>query len=388
MRILIVHNYYQFHGGEDVVFEQETQMLAASHEVATLSFHNKKGLKGFVQHLFYPWNIFASRRILKQVKQFKPDIVHIHNTHYAIGPLIFRRLRKRNIPVVQTLHNFRILDPSATLFHNGQVFTDTITKDFPWKSVWKKVLDNSLIKTFLTAATYYFHKKIGTWQQVNKFLVFSEFGKDLLLRSTLHLRPDQIAIKPNFVNPIAVPENPVRENYFVYIGRLSPEKGILPLLRAFSKSSCSLKIYGTGPLQSTVEKYAHRYPNIEFHGFQQKDVLYQALSRSQALVVPSIWFEGMPMTVLESFACGTPVLASKIGILSEMIQDGKNGTHFEAGHEDSLVAALDKWQNLSTEEKRQISVNCQNEYWGNYSPEKNVLLLESIYRETLKQVKK
>src|SRR5690606_9696761 len=147
-------------------------------------------------------------------------------------------------------------------------------------------------------------------------------------------------------------ENPVRYNYFVYIGRLSPEKGIISLLEAISKSSFILKVYGTGPLQNTVKKYAHLYPNIQFYGFQNKDILHPALYHSQALIVPSICFEGMPMTAIEAFACGTPVIASKLGILSEMIQEDNTGLHFEANNESSILQALNKWQNLSIEEKR------------------------------------
>src|SRR5690606_4301235 len=130
------------------------------------------------------------------------------------------------------------------------------------------------------------------------------------------------------------------------------------------------------------------HPNIEFYGFQQKDTLYQALSRSQALIVPSIWFEGMPMTVLEAFACGTPVIASRTGILEDMIQKGEHGSRFMPNDETSLLQAVLDYNRLPEEEKKRISVNCQNEYWDNYSPEKNVLLLENIYRETLKQSKK
>ncbi|NGF58068.1 glycosyltransferase family 4 protein [Parapedobacter sp. SGR-10] len=381
MRILIVHNFYQHHGGEDVVFEQEMKLLATRHDVKSVRLRNKKGWKGVLQYLFYPWNIFSAQKVLKEVKSFAPDIVHVHNTHYAIGPLLFRSLYKRKVPVVQTLHNFRILDPSAILFHKGKVFTDTITKEFPWKSVRNKVLDNSWIKTFLTAFTYYFHKKIGTWQHVDKFLVFSEFAKGLLLQSSLRLASNQIAVKPNFVYPIVQQTAHTRENYFVYIGRLSVEKGITPMLEAFAESGLVLKIYGTGPLQDTVKKYVHLHTNIEYYGFQPKEVLHETLSCSQALIMPSVCFEGMPMTILDAFASGTPVIASKIGILSEMVQPGKNGLHIEPNDKNSLIQALYNWQYLRLEEKKQMSENCKNEYWEKYSPEKNVSLLERIYQE-------
>lgn len=388
MRILIIHNFYQHKGGEDVVFTQEATVLKdKGHQVETLSFQNKKGIKGLFQFLLYPWNSFAAHKIMKKVADFQPDIVHIHNTHYAIGPLAFRKLSKRKIPVVLTLHNFRLLDPSANLFHNNNVFTDTIDKEFPWKSVKNKVLDNSLLKTFWTAFTIYIHKKLGTWKNIDRILSFSEFGKQLLLRSTLQLSAQNIVIKPNFALESLEEKQIEKKDYFVYIGRLSEEKGIDSLLKAFSKCEYIIHIFGDGPLVEKVKQAAQLHPNIVYGGFQQKETLHQHLSASQALLVPSIWFEGMPMTVLEAFACGTPVIASKIGILEEMIQNKKNGLLFEPNDDKSIIDALHTWQTLSIDDKNAISENCKKDFSDTYSSQKNVLLLETIYKEAIQQAK-
>jgi len=389
MKIFIIHNYYQHKGGEDMVFMQETEELKASHEVETMTFKNKKGYKGLFQFLLYPWNILAANRILKQVSLSTPDIVHIHNIHYAIGPYVFKVLHKRNIPVIMTLHNFRILDPSATLFHNGQVFTDTTTEEFPWKSVQNKVLDNSWLKTFWTAFTYFLHKKVQTWKNVDRYLVLSNFAKELLIHSSLHLSPDKITVKSNFVKPSSISnDGSDRQDYFVYIGRLSEEKGIMPLLRAFSRSTYTIKICGDGPFRKEVESYAARCPNIEYIGFLAKEGLDHVLYNSQALIIPSICYEGMPIAALEAFSNGTPVIASALGILKEMVREGATGLYFKANDEDSLLHALDRWQKLNVEEKALISENCKKEYWEKYSPQKNVLLLESIYQEIITNYKK
>ncbi|ERJ60616.1 glycosyltransferase family 4 protein [Sphingobacterium paucimobilis] len=388
MRILIIHNFYQHKGGEDVVFAQEAAILTeAAHQVETISFHNKKGLKGLLQFFLYPWNVCASRKIMKQVNGFNPDVVHIHNTHYAIGPLLFRKLHQANIPVVLTLHNFRLLDPSANLFHNNTVFTDTIDREFPWKSIRNKVLDNSLLKTFWTAFTVYLHKRLGTWKNIERILTFSEFGKQLFLNSTLGLNADQIAIKPNFAVEDSEPYKVQKKDFFVYIGRLSEEKGVESLLKAFSLSQYTIKIYGDGPLRDRVKEASEIHSNIIYGGFQSKEILHQYVSQSQALIVPSIWFEGMPMTVLEAFACGTPVIASKIGILEEMIRPGKNGLLFEPNNKKSLKETLDNWMSLSTDDKEIISDNCKKDFFDNYSAQKNVLLLERIYKEAIQQSK-
>jgi glycosyltransferase involved in cell wall biosynthesis len=385
MRIFVLHNHYQDKGGEDIVFAQEVKELQHNHQVQAMTFKNKKGWRGFFQFILYPWNVFAVKKALRSIAEFRPDIVHVHNTHYAIGPLLFRALQKRKIPVVLTLHNFRLLDPSASLFYRDKIYIPDLTANFPWQSVRLRVLDNSLLKTFWTALTYYLHKKAGTWKNIDRYLTFSNFAKKLIVRSSLDIAPDQIRIKPNFVLPPAnEPVPPLRENHFIYIGRLSEEKGILPLLKAFSKSDFKLKIFGDGPLRADVLQYVERYPNISYQGFQSKSTLHAELCSCEALLVPSICYEGMPLNVLEAFSLGTPVLANRRGILEEMIDDGIHGFHFDVNDPAGTVATLKKWHNLTKDDKQKISLNCQKAYWDKYSPQKNVILLESIYQEVIK----
>jgi glycosyltransferase involved in cell wall biosynthesis len=385
MRILIVHNYYQHKGGEDVVFAQEVEALRKNHQVETITFQNKKGLAGLKQFALYPWNVFAAAKVVQKAKEFKADIVHIHNTHYAIGPLVFRKLHQAKFKTIQTLHNYRLLDPSATLFVNNKIFLETINKEFPWKSVKLKTLDSSLFKTFWVAFTYYLHHKLGTWHMVDKYLVFSGFMKDLILQSSKKIRQNQLAIKVNAIErPDIIHES--RSSHFVYIGRLSVEKGIETLLEAFmQKPAYKLDIYGDGPLVEKVKQSANLHSNIEYKGFQQKQILNKALASSQALIVPSIWFEGMPMTVLEAYALGIPVISSKIGTLAEMIKDGDTGFHFEAGNAESLIQALDKYSSLSLESKQILSRNCLKEYESKYQLNKNIESLQAIYSEVINE---
>src|SRR5690606_9663443 len=177
MRIFIIHNFYQHAGGEDMVFRQEVQELKRHHTVETLTFRNKKGWRGLWQFLAYPWNLSAQRKVKKQLQHFNPDIVHIHNFHYASGPALIRTIKKRRIPVVMTLHNFRMLCPSATLFFRDRLYLDSIGTNFPWKAVRLKVLENSFVKTFGTAFTYFSHRKLGTFQLVDRFLTLSAFSR-------------------------------------------------------------------------------------------------------------------------------------------------------------------------------------------------------------------
>ncbi|WP_160068598.1 glycosyltransferase family 4 protein [Sphingobacterium bovisgrunnientis] len=383
MRILVVHNYYQHKGGEDVVFHQEVEALKKDHQVETITFQNRKGLQGLVQFALYPWNIFAAAKILRKAREFRVDIVHIHNLHYAIGPLVIRRLHQSGFKMVNTLHNYRLLDPSATLFAHDEIFLDTIDKEFPWKSVKMKSLDNSFFKTFWVAFTYYLHKKLGTWKQINKYLVFSKFMKTLILKSSKNIEENQIALKVNAIEPTAL-KNHTESNSFVFIGRLSIEKGIKTLLVAFvDRPDYNLEIYGDGPLIEEVKNTANNSNNIQYRGFQNKEVLNQALASSQALIVPSVWFEGMPMTVLEAYAAGTPVIASKIGVLDEMIINGETGFHFAPGEVESLITILDKFSGLSDQSKQVISKNCIKEYNKKYTLENNIKSLEMIYTTVL-----
>ena len=383
MRILVVHNYYQHKGGEDVVFQQEVEALKKVHTVETITYQNQKGLKGLKQFASYPWNATAANQIVQKAKDFEADIVHFHNTHYAIGPLAFRKLHQAGFKTVQTLHNYRLLDPSATLFVNGEIFLDTLEEKFPWKSIKLKTLDNSLLKTFWVAFAYYIHHKLGTWKQINRFLVFSNFMKGLMLKSSKNLQESQIAIKVNAIEHPAIPSF-ARSSNFVYIGRLSIEKGIQTLLEAFKNSpQYVLEIYGDGPIAEEVMEVASSYSNIQYKCFQQKETLNKALATSQALIVPSIWFEGMPMTVLEAYALGTPVISSKIGALEEMIIDEETGLHFTAGNAESLAHTIDKFASLPQEIKQKWNDNCLTEYRSKYQLAENIKSLVAIYKEIL-----
>lgn len=382
MRILLIHNFYQHKGGEDTVVQQEAAQLKLDNQVKVVTTKNRRGLKGVWQFLCYPFNYFKATQILKEIQDFRPDIVHIHNIHYAIGPWIVRLLKKKNIPVVMTLHNFRIICPSATLFFRDRLFTKSLNENFPWTAVKKKVLDNSLLKTFITAFVYWWHKKIGTWYQMDQFIVLSDFSKRLLSQSKLGLDPTYFSVKPNFAI-VDAPDSKIFQDFFIYIGRLSAEKGILQLLQAVSKTKYQLKVFGTGPLEKEVIQLARQNSNILFMGFQHHEILNENLSRASALIVPSVCYEGMPMTILEAYGLGTPVLSSAIGILQEMIVPLYTGLHFDPYSSRSIQDTLEQWQNLSLDDKKAISKHCINTYTEKYTAIKNINLLHEIYKKAI-----
>ncbi|WP_164108931.1 MULTISPECIES: glycosyltransferase family 4 protein [Sphingobacterium] len=378
MRILLIHNFYQHRGGEDIVVQQEAEQLSKSNQIKVITTKNTRGLKGLYQFFLYPFNIWKAKRIIKDVLAFEPDIVHIHNIHYALGPWIIRILKRKGIPVVMTLHNFRLICPSATLFFKDRLFTNSLREDFPWTAVKKKVLDNNLVKTFITAFVYWWHRKIGTWTQVDQFLVLSDFSKNIFVQSKLGLTENHFSIKPNFANVSYTPEKKPKD-FFLYIGRLSLEKGILQLINAIAKTDYNLKILGTGPLEKEVVQIIQKNHHIEFLGFQSPDILRQHIEKATALVVPSVCYEGMPMTILEAYGLGTPVLSSNIGILQEMVVPLQTGLHFDPYSSQSIREALAQWIELSSHDKEVISKNCRAIYIEKYTAIKNIDLLLDIY---------
>lgn len=386
MRILVIHNFYQHAGGEDVVFQQEVNELKKSHEVFKLTFQNKKGGQGILQYLLYPWNVTAIQKVKRAIRSYNPDVIHIHNLHYATGPAIIRTIHKRHIPMVMTLHNYRLLCPSASLFTHGQIFTKSLTENFPWSAVKLRVLDRSLIKTLLTAWTYWLHRKLGTWDMVNTYLVLSSFAKAIFSKSTFPVSNDKFVVRPNSIvfNPIVLKRTP----RLLYIGRLSTEKGIIPLLDALDGTTIPLDIYGTGPQLDLVKRHATSNPNIKYMGYQPQEILTKAIAEADALVVPSVCYEGMPMTIIEAFAQGTPVLASAVGILEEMVLPLYTGMHFDPFNKSSIQECLTNWISLDSKKKAEIAINCKREYNTHYTLTKNMELLTTIYQEAIKPIKK
>lgn len=384
MRILIIHNFYQHAGGEDAVFQQEVRALSEEHQVETYTCQNKKGLKGIQQYLSYPFNIREAKKIAQRLRDFKPDVVHIHNVHYGIGPWLIRQIHRHNVPIVMTLHNYRLLCPSATLFFNGQLFTSSLQEHFPWTAVKNKVLDHSLLKTILTGFTYWWHRKLGTWNQVARYLVLSDFAKNNFVQSTFPVPAEQFTVRPNAVDIERSQQE--RTRTFVYIGRLSEEKGIIPLLAAVAETTFTIQVFGTGPQQAQVEELQAKHPNIQYQGFQNQERLREALANCSALIVPSVCYEGMPMTILEAFGQGTPVLASNIGILQEMVVPLYTGLSFDPYDKASIKKALTAWDTLGQGQKEQIGNTCRAVYEKNYTVAQNMRRLLTIYQEV--QIKK
>lgn len=382
MKILLIHTYYQQSGGEDTVFQQEYSLLAEDNIVEKISFQNKKGLKGMIQFLFSIWNIYAAIKVRKKIKLFQPDIIHLHNWHYASGPLIIRTIKKKKIPLIITLHNYRLICPSGILMHKGIIYTKSINKRFPYQAIKDKVFRDSLFQTFWVAFIVWFHKILSTWNMPQKYIALTDFAKILFTESSIRIDKNRFIVKPNFSeNPLL--ECNLKKSDFLFIGRISEEKGIRCLLEAFKKVHYTIKIGGEGPLVNEVILAGKEHPNIQYLGKLEKALVVYYMQNSSILVFPSIWYEGMPMTIIEALALGTPVLASNLGAMTSMIQNEYNGLLFESNNSSDLCTKINEWQNKKQDEKEIFYKNAYSTYIKKYSPQINKKLLINIYQKTI-----
>lgn len=384
MKILVIHNEYLQRGGEDTVFAQEKTLLAShGHEVESLLFSNAVIATTWdkvIYSLKCLYNFGAYQAVKKKIIAFQPDVIHVHNFFYVASPAIFYAASNMKVPVVMTLHNYRLICPSAFLFHNGEIYRDSIHKVFPLEAVRKKVWNNSFLLTASIVLCTGIHKLLGTFRRhVDGFIVFTEFSRNLFLDSSLQLPKESFFIKPNFSEDKGITAAE-RGDYFLFAGRLSEEKGLDILLRACEQGSFNLKILGDGPLRAKVEAYASRYPTIEYLGKRPQEEVTGFMQKAEALIFPSIWYEGMPMVILEAFSCGTPVIASRLGNPQSMIEEGKNGLFFEPKDAEGLVEIVRK-VNTDPRLQKSLSLGARASYDQQYTSQQNYEMLMDIYSE-------
>jgi glycosyltransferase involved in cell wall biosynthesis len=376
MRILLIHNKYQQKGGENVVFEAECELLEKNgHTVEKILFDNrqiKTGMDKFLAGVKSLYNYESADLVEAAILNFRPDVIHVHNLFPIASPAIFFVAQKYEVPIVATLHNYRLICPSATLFHDGKIYEKSIHHLFPLDAIYQGVYRNSRIQTASVVLMTAVHKILGTWKnKVDRYIVLTDFAKRKFLNSCLDVPADKMVVKPNFtVDPGA--GNYPREDYFLFIGRLTEEKGINTVLECAKNSNVKIKIIGDGPLRAEVEKQAAIYPNIQYLGFQDKETIIDALKRCRALLFTSLWFEGFPMTILEAFAAGTPVICSKLGGPGEIVGNLVSGLHYTPGNvkelgekiqlllqDNSMVAKLGKGARYVFEQKYAEDINYQ-----------------------------
>lgn len=386
MRILLIHNKYKQAGGEDSVFKLESELLVQhGHQVEQLVYDNsiiKTFYQKFISGLKTMYNPGSAKVIKRKIIEFGPDVIHVHNFLPLVSPSVFYVANQMQTPIVLTLHNYRLICPSATLFNDGMVYERSIHSIFPWKAIWNGVYRNSKVQTAAVVCMTAFHNILGTWKnKVDAYIALTQFAKEKFTNSTLSIPSDKLFVKPNFVEDHGLGESE-REDYFLFIGRLTEEKGISTMLKATSLHRFKLIIIGDGPLKSMVEEYMNLNSSISFLGFQPKAVVMHYLKRCKALIFPSIWYEGFPVTIAEAFSTGTPVIASNLGAMKEIFINEVNGLLFEPGNERDLtlkIIQITKTESMA----RHISENARACYLNSYTPTINYNQLTDIYTEII-----
>jgi glycosyltransferase involved in cell wall biosynthesis len=381
MNILLVHNSYQQPGGEDQVFELEASLLEAhGHRVIRFQEHNDGVKERSNLELLSDtvWNRWITRQLRTLIREGNVDVMHVHNTFPLISPACYYAASAEGVPVVQTLHNYRLLCPSATLYRNGGVCEDCLGKRLPWPAIVHSCYRGSRSATAATAGMLTIHNNIGTWhRKISAFLALTEFARSKFIEGGLP--QDKILVKPNFLQNDPGPGTGDGQ-FALFLGRLTPEKGIGTLLKAWQQTGISLplQIVGDGPLADDVAAAASANRNIQWFGWLSKDRVFERMKMAKAVIIPSEWYEAFPMTIVEAFATGVPVIASKLGSLASLINHRKTGLHFKAGDAEDLAHQV-RWLTGHPDVNLQMRAEARTEFLLKYTGDRNYSTLIGVY---------
>jgi glycosyltransferase involved in cell wall biosynthesis len=390
VKILLAHNTYQQMGGEDRVFEQERRMLeAAGHDIVAFERSNHeadayRGRKRLDLAVNTVWCRRSRREFRRVLDREAPDLVHIHNTFMMISPSIYSACRKAQIPVVQTLHNFRLLCPGASFFRDGKVCEDCLHRSV-WESVRHGCYRNSRMATATVALMLEVHHRLGTWtSSVSRFVALSEFARGRFIAGGLPAH--RMVVKPNFVDPDPGP-GPEARDYAIFVGRFSPVERMYTLLAAWEqlRNRVPLLIVGGGPEREQIETEAQRrgLSAISFLGGLPNPRTISLIQGARFLVLPSQWYENFPVTIAEAFACETPVICSALGSMREIVTDGMTGLHFHPGNATDLAEKVAQaW--ASPARMREMGAAARREYLARYTATQNYSQLIDIYDAALR----
>ena len=395
MKILLVHNYYgsSAPSGENKVFEAEKAMLEKhGHEVAVYTRRSDEirgtwnGEWGTVSRIWgmvkgalcTVGNPFAARAVAKKCREFKPDVVHFHNTFPLISPLAVRAASKY-APVVMTLHNYRTACAAGVPTRNGEVCSFCLDRKCVWDGIKHRCYRGSLLATLPLAINIALYRSLlPKW--VSRFIVLSEFQKRKMVE--YGWPEEKIAVKGNFVSGgVARGGVEIKKDQIVYVGRLSKEKGVETLIEALrSLRSLRLKIVGDGVDRQELERLAVGL-NIEFVGQRPAAETRRIVAESKALVSPSACWETFGLAAAEAMTVGVPSVVSNVGALPDVVQDGRFGEVFETGNIEACAAAIQRL--LSRPDYDEMCAAARHEAETKYSEEANYKQLMGIYGEVI-----
>jgi len=386
MRVAVVHNRYQQPGGEDQVFEREAALLeGAGHEVLRYQLHNDAvaSMPAYSVAARSIWNPTTQRSLRALFGRFRPDVVHVHNTLPLISPAVFAEGRRTGAAVIQTLHNYRMICPSATLFRDGQPCELCVGRAFHLPGVRCACYRGSRAATAVVAGGTFLHRALRTYSRnVDRFIALTEFSRAKLIEGGVPSQ--QIVVKPNFTEPTTPTRSQVG-TAALFVGRLSEEKGVRTLVDAWQRypDLPPLRIAGDGPLRPMVEALAASNGNVTVLGSLTQHNVQAEMRSAGILVFPSVCYETFGLTIIEAFSVGLPVVASRIGSAAEIVEDGEVGLTFAPGDAAELAASVRRLA-ADAEFNHALGARALKRYESRYSPVANLERLERIYRDAMR----
>ena len=378
LRVLVAHNSYRMRGGEDAVVDAEVALLREhGHTVTEYRRHNDElqDMRSLDAAVDTFWSRRTGRDMDSLMAAARPDVVHVHNTFALISPSLYWAAHRHGIPVVQTLHNFRLLCPQAMFLRDGKVCEDCLGH-LPWRAVKHACYRESRTQSAALAGMLVLHRTLGTWQhKVARYIALNDFCRNKFIEGGLPA--ERIAVKPNFVD-FQKPVERARSG-FVYVGRLSHEKGIAVLAAAVKEvTGARLSVSGSGPSHDLLIGI----DGVELMGARSREDVAHSMQAASALVFPSICFETFGLVIVEAFANATPVIASRIGVVPELVEDGVTGLLFTAGDAHDLSHKL-IWAQANPAKMAEMGRNALARFEEKYTPERNYTQLMKIYKDAI-----
>jgi glycosyltransferase involved in cell wall biosynthesis len=381
-RVLQVHTRYRQAGGEDEVVAAERRLLEEAGLLVEQVIFDNPGPGGnrisvpLTQGVAAVWSRSAARRVRDAIRANGSQVVHVHNTFVAASPSIYGAAEACGVPVVQTLHNYRLVCPAGTVYRSGRPCTDCLGHAIRWPAVMHSCYRGSRAQSAVVASALAVGRAKRTYsRRIAAYLALTKFQRDLLVRGGLPAA--RVQVVPNFLEPDPGIAGGLRRG-FLFVGRLSEDKGVPTLVRASALAPGLISVAGNGPLSSLVEAAATS-GDLQVLGRLDKNAVFDQLRGSVAMVLPSVWYEGMPVSVLEAFATGTPVIASRIGSLAEIIEDGVTGLLANPGDAGDLADRL-RWANDHPDEMRQMGSNARLAYEARYRGSAHLAALLNTYQ--------
>jgi glycosyltransferase involved in cell wall biosynthesis len=383
MRILAIHNRYQIRGGEDECYEAEVSLLREmGHQVEVYEANNDRVAKLGKVRLAADtvWSKEAYQSVENQLLDYRPDVVHVQNFFPLISPSVYYAAKSQRVPVVQTLHNYRLLCPNALFFRDGKVCEDCLGQIIPYPGVMHGCYRENKVASAGVATMLSVHRAMNTWtKMVDSYVTLTEFARQKFIAGGIPA--EKIAVKPNFVRP-EPQAGTGNGGYALFVGRLSVEKGLDTLLAAWEHldNPIPLKIVGDGPLAEQVVAATKRLPLVEWLGRKPMTQVHDLMGEAKFLIFPSKWYETFGRVAVEAFAKGTPVIAANIGAIAELVDSGRTGLHFRPGDASDLAAKV-KLLLANPTKLTQMRQQARIEFENKYTAHSNYQKLIEIYQK-------